>query len=71
MWSVSRRRFLTGREKLLTLAFPCTKEVAGAMGVPELPCKDAKRCSLIAGNAMNFSNVAIIQMVALSCFKPA
>lgn len=68
MWSVHLRRHMTGREKLLSLGFPVTKETAEAMRVPELPCRNVKRCSLIAGNAMHWSCVGIIQMIALCSF---
>lgn len=71
MWSVSRSRIMTGKEKLLSLGFPCTEGTARAMGTPLLACKDVKRCGSIAGNAMNFNSVAVIELVALSSFKLA
>eukprot|EP00435_Cladocopium_sp_Y103_P017220 s631_g4.t1 len=41
------------------------------MGVPELPLKCTKRASAVAGNAMNFCSVAVVQIVALCCFAKA
>ena len=67
-WCCSRHRWLTGREKLGTLGFPISNEVAQSMGVPPLPVRCTKRAEHVAGNAMHFSNVAVMQLIALSCF---
>lgn len=68
-WSVSKKRFLTGREKLGTLGFPVAPACAHAMGVCELPVLDPKRCSKISGNCMHWSCIGVVQMIALICFK--
>ena len=68
MWSTSRKRVMTGREKLLTLGFPVTAGTASSMNVPVLPCRDVKRCGMIAGNAMNWNSVGVAQLIALTCF---
>ena len=44
-------------------------EVAETMGVPMLGIKDAKRLSVIAGNAMSLSTVGIVQLVALCSYQ--
>ena len=67
-WCCSRHRWLTGRQKLGTLGFPISNEVAQSMGVPPVPVRCTKRAEHVAGNAMHFSNVAIMQLIALSCF---
>ena len=69
LWSTSRNRIMTGREKLLTLGFPVTVSTAESMQVPPLPVRDVKRCGMIAGNAMNWNSVGVAQLIALSCFK--
>jgi hypothetical protein len=69
MWNMKARRWLTGREKLSSLGFPVTDDVASTMGVPPLPVRDTKRASSVAGNAMNFSSVAIMQLISLVCFR--
>ncbi|CAE7328809.1 unnamed protein product [Symbiodinium necroappetens] len=66
----SKRRWLCAVEKLATLGFPVAPGQAMAMGVPQLPVLDIHRASLIAGNSMNFANVCIVQLVALTCFAP-
>ncbi|CAE8602347.1 unnamed protein product [Polarella glacialis] len=68
-WHVMSRRWLTGREKLASLGFPVTASAADSMGVPELPVRDTKRASAISGNCMHFSTVAVVQFVALVCYK--
>ena len=70
LWSPKRRRFLTGRELLATLGFPVTADTAASMLVPPLPVTDTKRAASIAGNCMHWSTAGIVQLVALSCFKP-
>jgi hypothetical protein len=69
MWNVHLNRWLTGKELLATLGFPVTHEMAEAMSVPPLPVRDPKRASIISGNAMHFSSVAVVQMIALVCFQ--
>ena len=69
MWSPWANRWLTGREKLCSLGFPVTASASKSMFVPILPVRDTKRASLLAGNAMCFSTVGTVQLVALSCFK--
>ena len=71
LWSPKRKRCMTSRELLATLGFPVIKATAAAMMVPELPILDSSRASRIAGNAMHWSSVAVVQLVALSCFSPA
>lgn len=69
MWSEHAKRWMTGRDKLSSLGFPVTPEVSESMGVPELPVRDIKRASSIAGNAMHFASVTVVQLLALACFK--
>ena len=69
MWWASRYRWMTHREKLVSLGFPALGTVAQTMSVPELPCKDVKRAAGISGNSMHFSTVAVVQLVALASFK--
>ena len=68
-WSVSKKRFMTGREKLGMLGFPITPKTAAAMHVKELPVTDVKRASKIAGNCMHWSSIGVIQLVALVTTK--
>lgn len=60
---------MTHREKLASLGFPVTPEVAKSMGVPELPIKDRSRAAAISGNSMSFSTAAIVQLITLACFQ--
>ena len=56
-------------EKLSALGFPVTKDTAVAMGVPMLPVADYLRASSVAGNSFHFSTAAVVQLVALSCYR--
>lgn len=68
MWGVWQGRFLTGREKLASLGFPVTPAISRSLHVRELPLKDTKRCSMVAGNCMHLTTVGLIQLVALASF---
>ena len=67
MWLPAKRRWMTGKEKLASLAFPINQEAARSMGVIPIPVKDTRRASRIAGNALNFSSITVVQLVALCC----
>ena len=69
MWSPFHRRFMCAREKMASLGFPVTPATASAMGTPMMAVRDAKRMSTMAGNAMHFSSIGIVQFVALACYK--
>lgn len=68
-WSVHRKRFLTGREKLGTLGFPVTPSIAKKLKVSTLPVLDVARANSVAGNCMHFTQAAIIQLAALSSYS--
>ena len=59
---------LCPREKLCSLGFPASPDQASGMGVGILPVVEPARADQFSGNAMHFSNVAVVQLVALSCF---
>ena len=69
MWSTSRHRWLTGREKMACLGLPVTNEVAAAMGVHCMPHADVQRCHHVCGNSFHLSSVAVVELVALLSFK--
>ena len=68
LWSFALRRWVTPSERLATLGFPVSAEMAGAMGVPPLPVRDPRRASKMAGNGMHLACLTVVQMIALSCF---
>ena len=61
--------WLLPKEKLACLGFPVTPETALGMGVATVPIADAFRASSIAGNSFHFTTVAVVQLVALSCYR--
>ncbi|CAE6969119.1 unnamed protein product, partial [Symbiodinium sp. CCMP2456] len=69
LWHFATRRWLTARERLATLGFPVEPGTAATMGVPELPVTCTQRAAAVAGNCMNFSMVAVLQLVGLCCFE--
>ena len=70
-WLPSQRRWLTAKEKLTSMGWPCTPEVADSMNVPLVGACDTKRASDLLGNSMHFTTAGIMQLIALSCFGPA
>ena len=61
---------MSGADKLAALGWPVTACQAESMGCTPLACKDAKRSSAVAGNAMHLNNAAIVLLVGLVCFRP-
>ena len=70
LWSAKFNRWLTSKERLVSMAFPCTPAVAKGMAAPLLPATDIKRASDILGNSMHFLNTGVQQLIALGCFGP-
>ena len=70
-YHLSSNTWLTSREKLASLGFPVTPNTAISMGVPIMPVTDTRRAATIAGNSFHFGTAAVIQLLALSCFKGA
>ena len=69
-WLPACRRFLTQKERLVAMGWPCCKEVARSLQVPLFGASDVRRASDLLGNAMHYQSAAILQLVALSCFGP-
>ena len=65
LWSFALRRWVTPSERLATLGFPVSAEMARAMGVPPLPVRDPRRASKMAGNGMHLACLTVVQMIAL------
>lgn len=57
-------------EKLAALGFPVTGDQAEALSVTPLPLLDPHRGDSYVGNAMHFSNCAIMFLLGVSCFGP-
>ena len=69
MWWYGKNRWMSHRERLSSLAFPVTEEMANAMGVPPVPIRDRSRAAAISGNSMNFATAAVVQLVAMVSFQ--
>ena len=67
-WWPALRRFSIAKEKLMFLGLPVDSSYARALGVEKVGTCDTKRASEFAGNAMHLSNIALVQLVVLSCF---
>ena len=70
-WVPHLKRFLTAKEKLIAMGWPCTVELAKAMGLPLIGATDGKRAADLLGTAMHWQTAAIMQLIALSCFGPS
>lgn len=69
MWWYQKKRWMSHRERLSSLGFPVTEEVAESMGVPQIPIRDRCRAAAISGNSMNFATAAVVQLIALASFE--
>ena len=69
-WVPSQRRWLTAKERLCSMGFPCTHEIAAAMSVPLLGATDVRRAADLCGNSMHFTTCGIMQLISLACFGP-
>ena len=69
-WLPAYDRWMTAKERLCSMGFPCTGELATSMQVPLLGAKDAARAADICGNAMHFTSCGIMQLISLACFGP-
>ena len=61
-------RFSVPKEKLLFLGFPVEPCYATSLDVPLVGAADEHRASELAGNAMHLPSVALVELIALSCF---
>jgi len=69
-WLPAQHRWLTAKERLVALGFPCIPEIADTMKVPLIGAADTQRAADICGNSMHFTTAAIMQLVALASFGP-
>ena len=70
-WLPSQRRWITSKERLCSMGFPCIPEISDAMRVPVMGATDVQRAADICGNSMHFTTCGIMQLIALACFGPS
>ena len=70
-WMPSNHRWITSRERLTAMGWPCVPETARSMQVPLFGARDPKRASDLVGNAMHWQSAGIMQLISLVCFGPA
>ena len=69
-WSPKHKRWLTAKERLISMGWPVIPEIASVMECPQVPALDIKRAGDLAGNAMHFVNCGVQQLIGLTCFGP-
>ena len=69
-WLPKQKRWLTCKEKLVAMGWPCLPEIGRSLGTPLFGATDPKRASDLLGNGMHFQSSGIFQLIALSCFGP-
>ena len=67
-WSCKHQRWLTAKERLVSLGWPVLPAVADAMSVPVVGALDVKRAATLSGNGMHFLCTGVQQLIALACF---
>ena len=70
-WLPSQKRFLTCKERLTAMGWPCVNEIASSLDVPLFGATDHKRACDLLGNTMHWQSAGVLQMLTLSCFGPA
>ena len=70
-WLPKHGRWLTAKERLVSMGWPVIHEVAAHQGLPVFGAKDTKRASDLVGNAMHWQTAGVFQLIALCCFGPS
>lgn len=68
-WSPYARRWLTAKELLSAMGFPCYDSLAQAMGVPTMVFDSTERARTFLGNAMHAGAAGVVALVCLSCVR--
>lgn len=63
-------RFLTGRDKLASLGWPVTDQLATNLLTTKTPSIENDRSDFLAGNSMHLANASTILLIGLCCFSP-
>ena len=69
-WLPCLQRWMTSKERLVSMGFPVCREVASALNCPIIGAADSKRASDLLGNCMHFQSCGIFQLIALSAYGP-
>ena len=70
-WLAQQKRWLTSKERLVSMGFPVTIEQAQALKVPCLGASDVVRANdMVLGNSFHFQSAGIMQLIALASFGP-
>lgn len=70
-WMPNKSRWLTARERLTSMGWPCIQSTASSMQLPLFGAKDTKRASDLVGNAMHWQTASVMQLISLVCFGPS
>ena len=69
-WLPGHGRWMTCRERLVAMGFPCTLQQSRELGVPVVGAADIRRAADLLGNSMHFQSAGVLQLIALGCFGP-
>lgn len=72
-WLPSLNRWLTPRERLVSMGWPVCPAMAEGMNVPAIGASDrirAEELAKVIGNSMHLQTAGILQLLALACFGP-
>ena len=71
-WSCYHKRWMVAADKLSSLGFPTTQQLADILEIPDpLPLLDPTRAHSVCGNAMHLTNCMVVYLLAISCFGPS
>ncbi|CAJ1435494.1 unnamed protein product [Effrenium voratum] len=61
-------QFLTSYDKLASLGWPVSPEMAENMLCTKFPCADVYRADSVVGNSMHVANASVVLLLRLACF---
>ena len=73
-WLPAHQRWMSAKERLVSMGWPVCPAMSKAMNVPLIGASDFKRASdliKVIGNSMHLQSTGVLQLIALACFGPS
>lgn len=73
-WLPSHQRWMTAKERLISMGWPVCPAMSHALDVPLIGASDPKRAFdliKVIGNSMHLQSTGVLQLIALACFGPS
>ena len=73
-WLPAHQRWMTAKERLISMGWPVCPAMSHALDVPLIGASDPKRAFdliKVIGNSMHLQSTGVLQLIALACFGPS